>query len=564
MQQLKANNFKKKNILFITLLIIGSLLIASIPFFQSGFSPVYKDAMAAACALKNINQNNSLGWGENFYINYDVFNIPYCWGENVYPTSQIFFSLISFTTGLAPAVSIIISYLFIYILCILMVYLICWEIYKKPIYSFLAGILFALSPALLRSVTIYPHSLFGIMIALFIIWLIVKWEKDKRIVYITFSIILSGLLVLFHQLTLIVFIFTIPIYILLKTKKIFKFLLFIVIAVIILFAISFFLSSGNNSINYFIGFIYESTTAGMVNLLPAHPVWDHPAILGFALTIFGLLGAVISLFKKDFLIKKLLLPIMAFCLFMGYSYLIGFYFLGYRFIFLLIIPLCIFAPLSFDYISKLFNKKYRIIIFTPIFTLIIISSFLHATNFLQDNYTGQSSQVIPTDDIINAIEWLNNDSEADETLLTVMRNKQKYASFFPYYYNGNVMSYPAFGFEKLEEFTFRGNTFNYRYSDQILYPETFLGKIIKPLYIRNSDDKNNILNNIEKNKEKLHDMYMMINYPNNEGTIKIMDDYNLVYFLAWRGKPEGNIYYKANDFKKVYKNDILIIFKREL
>ena len=200
------------------------------------------------------------------------------------------------------------------------------------------------------------------------------------------------------------------------------------------------------------------------------------------------------------------------------------------FLFFLFIPLSLLAPLFFVKLSEIFGKsfKYPILI---IILLTVAASSIHSVNFLLDNYNGLSKQVLPTDEYIEAIEWLNDNSVENDTVLTTIRNNQKYGTFLPYLYHGNVMIFPTFYFHKPMEFEFRGNTNASYYSDQVINPETIIARLIKPYVLKTEEDKQEYITSFEMRDQKLYEMFKILYYPREKESQKYMKKYNICYNL---------------------------------
>lgn len=553
----------KKHLFFITVLLTLSLAIATLPYFFSDGSPVWKDPIALACAVKHIDQNQELGLGNNFYINYDAPQISYCWDSSIYPLNQIYQFAVKTFSGLNPTFTVSLVYLFIYLLITLALYLLAWEIYQKQHLSFLAAFLGATSLALLRITTIIPQQLFGFLLLIVIAWLLLRYEKTRQKKFLLLIILALLNLVWLHHLTLSVLIVGLSIYFLSRFKNKKLIIPAVVLALVLIILTASFLAEDRNSFNYIINLIYSAATFGMVDLLAAHPVWDHPTILGYALTILGIFGMIYSLFIKKFPLKVFWWVIVIFGLFMAHSYIFGFYFFGYRFLFFLFIPLSIFTPLFLVYLEKVLPKISKFL-FPIIILFIVISSNIHGLNFVLDDYYGKSKTVLPPKELKQAISWLNENSESGDTILTTSRNDQKYASYLPYLYHGNVMIYPVFFFNTLSSFEFKSKTAQYLYSDGNPSPQTKLAKLLKPYYLKTQKNQETSLSLANKEKNELYDMYQMINFPGKREVKKIMVKYQVNYILTWRNQKEDRIFAsKKGGFDKVYENDLLEIYKRK-
>jgi hypothetical protein len=550
----------RKHSLFIIILLLFSVAIAGLPNFISGDLPVWKDSIAVACSLKHIDQNAELGLGDSIYISYDNVNVPLCWDENIYPLNQIYMYAFKLFSGQNAGLAVVLVYLLIYLLIILSIYLIAWEIYKKHHLAFLSGILAGTSLALLRILTISPQQLIGFLFILFIIWCLLQYKKASQNKYLLLIIISLLNLALFHQLSLVVISVVLIVYAIsiIKRKILIIPFLFGIFCIILMAA--YILSFRNNPFDFILSTIYNASTIGMTNLLSAHPIWDHPAILGYFLSILGIFGALISLFTRKSPLKVFWWSMIVFCLFMAHSYLFGFYFIGYRFVFFLFIPLSILAPLSISKIALISNKYSKYIV-TIVISLAVIASTIHSVNFLLDNYNGLSKQVIPTDEYVEAIEWLNNNSVEDDTILTTIRNDQKYGNYLPYLYHGNVMIFPTFYFHKPMEFNFRGDTNADFYSNKVTNPETTIAKLLKPYVLKTEEDENEHIASFENRDQKLYEMFKILYYPKEKESQKYMKKYNIRFVIVWRGKTESKIYSKLTGFENVYQNDLIAIYK---
>ncbi|MFH1535109.1 MAG: hypothetical protein ABIF80_03940 [Patescibacteria group bacterium] len=549
----------KKHAVYIFILLLISVAIAGLPNFVSGQFPVWKDSIAVACAVKHIEQNGELGLGDNFYINYDNVNVPYCWNENVYPLNQIYMFSFNTFSGLDPALTVTLVYILIYLLIVTAIYLIAWELYHKHHLAFLSAILAGTSLALLRILTISPQQLFGFLLILFIIWNLLQHQRTKQKMYLLLILIAVLNLAILHQLSLVVVSFALVVYFISIIKRKILIIPFLFGASAIIALGVYIFSSGNNPFDYILTTLYNASTIGMSNLLPAHPIWDHPAILGYFLTIFGIFGAFVNLFTKKSPLKVFWWSMIVFCLFMTHSYLFGFYFVGYRFLFFLFIPLSLLSPLFFEKLSETLGKsfKYPILI---IIILSILASGVHSVNFLLDNYNGLSKPVLPNKEYREAIGWLNDHSDKTDTVLTTIRNDQKYGTFLPYLYHGNVMIFPTFYFHKPMEFEFRGDENTYSYSDQITNPQTVIGKFIKP-YILDTGEEQKYTASFENQKQVLYEMFKVLYYPRDKESQKYMVEYNIRFVIVWRGKTESKIYSKLTGFENVYQNDSIAIYQ---
>ncbi|MFA6391495.1 MAG: hypothetical protein WCW66_01900 [Patescibacteria group bacterium] len=550
----------KKHVTYIFVLLLISVAIAGLPNFVSGQFPVWKDSIAVACSVKHIGENGELGLGDNFYINFDNVNIPYCWDKNVYPLNQIYMYAFSSFSSIDPAMTVTLVYILIYLLIVTAVYLVAWELYNKHHLAFLSAILAGTSLALLRILTISPQQLFGFLLILFIVWNLLQYKKTNQKKYLLLILITVLNLALIHQLSLVVVSIALVIYFISIIKKKVLIIPFLLVAFSIIAFGLYIFSSGNNPLDYILKTIYYASTIGMSNLLPAHPIWEHPAILGYFLSIFGLFGALINLFTKKSPLKVFWWSMILFCLFMTHSYLLGFYFVGYRFLFFLFLPLSLLAPIFFVKISGAFGKSARYPI-AIIIILSILASGIHGVNFLLDNYNGLSKPVLPTKEYREAITWLNDHSNKTDTVLTTIRNDQKYGTFLPYLYNGNVMIFPTFYFHKPMEFEFRGDENTYSYSGQSANPTTVIGKLIKPYVINTEDDEKEFISSYEDQRQVLYEMFKMTYYPKDIESQEYLDKYDIRFVIIWRGKPESQIYANTSEFKKVYQTESIAIYQ---
>lgn len=549
----------RKHFSYIIILLIISSATALLPYFFSDFFPPWKDSIAVACAVKHIDQNHTLGVGERVYTTFDIPQISYCWGEEIYPLNQIYQYSFKVFSGLDPALTVSLVYLMLYLLIVLGIYLVSHEIHQKQYLAFVSAFLAANSLALLRIFMISAHQLFGFLAIIAMAWFLVRYERarQKKYLFLVTFVLLN--LAFLHQFSLAVISVALAGYFIARLKK----KLFILPAIVLLGGIiiiaASFLGQGKGPLYLILSFIHNASTVGMVDTLSAHPLWDHPTILGYVLSILGVFGAFYCLFKPKFPLKTFWWTLTVFCVLMAHSYIFGFYLIGYRFLFFLFIPFSILAPLFFVYLKGLLPKLSHFLIpFAIIF--IAIGASLHSINFLMDDFTGMSKRVLPPTELKQAISWLNENSQPEDTILTVTHGDQKYAAYLPYLYHGNVMAYPVFLFTDFYKFEFKSKLYKFIYTDQTEDKGTYLSRLIKP-YFQEQLAKTENFEQSQKDTQQLFNMFQMIAHPRDKATKKIFKKYQVKYVLAWRGEIENKIYYKLKGFEPVYTNDLLVIYK---
>lgn len=551
----------KKHLFFVIVLFLISLATALFPYLLSDFVPPWKDSIAVACAVKHIDQNHVLGTGERIYTTFDIPQISHCWDKEIYPLNQIYMYSFKAFSGLDPALTVSLVYLLLYILIVLGIYLVAWEIHQKQYLAFIAAFLAANSLALLRIFMISAHQLFGFLAIIAITWFLVRYErqKQKKYLFLIASVLLT--LAFMHQFSLAVVSAVLALYFMARLKKkIFIIPVIILIGGIIVTAASF-LGQGKGPLYLILSFILHASTAGMVETVSAHPLWDHPAILGYFLSILGVFGALYCLFLPKFPLKTFCWALTVVCLLFSHSYIFGFYLIGYRFLFFLFIPFSLLAPLFFVYLKKIFPSYSRLLIPMTI-VFIVLATSLHSISFLLDDFYGMSKKVLPSEELNQAIAWLNENSQPNDTILSVMHWDKKYSSYLPYLYHGNVMTYPLFVFAKFDEFEFNNNLYQYLYADSRVENKTYLSRLIEP-YFQEQLAKTEDFEKYQADKQALYDMFRMVSAPREKATKKLFKKYQVRYFLAWRGEKENNVYHYIKNFEPIYQNDLLVIYRNK-
>lgn len=549
----------KKHLFFIIILLLISLATAMLPYFLSDFVPPWKDSIAVACAVKHIDQNHIMGVGERVYTTYDIPQISYCWGKETYPLNQIYQYSFEVFSGLDPALTVSLVYLMLYLLIVLSIYLVSHEIHQKQYLAFVAAFLAANSLALLRIFIVSAHQLFGFLAIITVAWFLVRYERarQKKYLFLVAFVLLS--LAFLHQFSLAVISVALAGYFIARIKKKIYILPTVALIVGVILLAANFLGQGKGPLYLILSFIHNASTVGMVDTLSAHPLWDHPTILGYVLSVLGVVGAFYCLFKPKFPLKTFWWALTVFCVLMAHSYIFGFYLIGYRFLFFLFIPFSILAPLFFVYLKSLLPKLSHFLI--PIAIIFItIGASVHSVNFLLDDFFGMSKRVLPPTELKQAIIWLNANSQPEDTILTVTHGDQKYASYLPYLYQGNVMAYPVFVFTNFYKFEFKSKLYDYLYADQPEEKETYLSRLIEPYFQEQLAETENFEKS-QNDKQQLFDMFQMIAHPRDKAAKKIFKKYQVKYVLAWRGEIENKIYNKLKGFEPVYTNDLLVIYK---
>lgn len=528
-----------KKLIFVFIILLISLSTYSFFYWQGNFFALSPDSAGLTCGIEQITDNQTLGVEGKTYENFDT---PVCWEAGQYPTNQIIHFDFSSISGLdiiniSPIVTILIA-----CLIPLLIFLICDQLFKNSWFSFVGGMLAVFAVPLARSLTLTPHNLFGFLFILLIIYSLIRLSKEKgkwpHLVYIFICLIALAFV---HQLSLAIIFIPLVLYLLyflIKEKKWPLIIVLIIAAVGISILASWFFTGSLNPLNLTNTLLEEAAERADLGLVTAHPWWDNPAAIGYLLFGLGAIGFFVMLLKNKNPIKIFLALFLLITLIVANAHYLGFEYLNYRFLAYAFIPLIIFSVFAIEHIfEKLKSLKLKSV-GVLIIILIVLASGVHFFKYAQDDFNGFSQIYLPSQDFTDAVSWLNQNAQLEDTLLLTSKKDNRQASFAPVMFDGNVIIYPLLYFKHLGEFEIDDNI---EYERQIF-----------------KDNGEKTL----KGRE-LYSVFLMLTQPTSTQALNLMDNKNVEYILVAKGSHENQIFADATSefFPKIYENESLIIYK---
>ncbi|MDP3970723.1 MAG: hypothetical protein Q8P90_03410 [bacterium] len=517
-------NKKLKITLSLSIVAIVAIFLVFISLYWNDFA-ITPDASGLACGAKVLAETGEFSTYSLTGNSYEM-----CWRPSTYPVLQIIHAgllkilpiqshhLLLLTGGLA------------FLACVVGVWLIGWLLSKSPTIALFAGLFSALSPALIRSLVLTPQNLFGYMLIIFcIIFAILAITKQQHR-WIAFALSPFSLLALVHDLSFGIAAIVFSSWFVLFYIKSWKIKIGLITTGIIVLVLDFTLAIFPVSIKGMIGYFINNSLPGFY-----HPIWDHPAIWGYLITMLAGVGLVFGLSKITKQIKWLLLIMLLVPIILGHLPLFGIGILPNRFIPFAWISLAIFA--SFGLVELRKYLKFTPIVFVLFAVLIVGAQATHAVVFMKDDIEGWSFRYRPHDGFAEALEWLD-DTNHTGRLLGVQSATNQEILHAPLWYSGHTIYYPWYSLNHRDIQKFNVLNPSSPFSEIINQPEN-------PTY------------------QRLHAMYTIIAKPKNERNTSNIAELGISYFIISKDSPVYKSIWSTNKseyYPVIYENTSYVIY----
>lgn len=507
----------------LAVVLIQALCIGSVPFVLNDWFLTTPDAGGWACGAQTLADTGAFSDGHTAGLGYN-FNI--CWAQDTYPGLQYLLAGLVKLSGVAA--DRLIPLILIGLLAGLAVTMwgVAWNMTRSHTVALLAGLATSLTPIVLRAQILTPQNLFGYWLIALMLLLIVHIIATKHYAWWLGVAALAGLLGYIHSLS-----FGIA---------------GIVLAV---WFYGWYLPNWKWRVAVLLLGMLGGIAVWYKDILPVspqialdlfrsgnftgydHPLYDHPAFLGYGLTVLAviglLFGQITNRSAKWLMICWFIVPIM-----LGHLSVIGWILLPDRFIAYMWFGVVLSAAVGLDRLRQLL--PWPTVLWVGLALLLWGAQVSHTIVYIKDDIAGWSARFRPQAEFIEALQWLNTQPDAG-TLVGIMAAANRELTFAPLWYDGPIASYPWYNLNHRNLKSFKANSH--------LYQGIFADPT-KPEYLR------------------VQAFYTIIAKPKSDEAHPLAVQYNLAYLIMPKGSQADDIWQQAQPahFPQIYENAHYRIF----
>lgn len=459
---------------------LQAVVIGSIPYLMYGWYLTTPDAGGWACGAQTLAGTGEFSDGHTGNLGYN-FNI--CWTEETYPALQYLLAGLVQLTQLQAY--LIVPWVMVVTFCItaLIIWLIAWRFSESLFVATLAGLFASSTPIVLRALLLTPQNLFGYLLISLLLLLVIELLYSKHWWWWIGIVLIAGLLGYVHSLSFGVAGLTCAVWFYVWYLPNWKWRLGLgllgLLGAIVVWSTDISPVSPQTAYSLFTGGAFAGYD---------HPLYDHPAFLGYGLVILATVGILYG--RKylsaayGLLITWLVVPLM-----LGHLSWFGLVLMPDRFIAYIWISVVLFAAVGSAQLPGLFHwLPWKHWLAMVVVIAVLGAQITHTVLYIEDDVGGWSNRFKPHEDFIAALEWLNEQPQAggQGVVVGIMAVANREITFAPMWYDGPIASYPWYNLNHKNLKAFKANSGLYQsvFSDptsaEYLRVSAFYHLIAKP------------------------------------------------------------------------------------
>lgn len=498
--------------------------IAIIPYYLNGWFLTTPDAGGLACGAQALAQTGHFSDGHTANLGYN-FNI--CWTKEFYPSLQLFHAQLLHVWQRPAWELVIVTSVATFMACVIGMFLLAWRMTDNLMIAGVTGVLSSCAPMLLRSLVLTPQNLYGYCFIIVMMIIFVELVRQPRRWWWWIGLVATAAGLAFtHILSFGIAGITFALWFLLFYLRSWRSRCVIVLAIAMVIAVVVW----GHVLPVSLKVVF--TLFGGVFSGYDHPLYDHPAIWGYIVTLLAGVGIFLSaaLSKKMYWLLACWLIIPVFMAHLSWFHLT---LLPDRFVAFSWMSLTVFAASGLMTLKQRLKLDWNI--FIPLAMILMSAQFVHSIIYVKDDVAGWSARFRPHPAFTQALGWLNQQSDKG-TLVGIMAVANREITFAPIWYDHPVASYPWYNLNhrNIKSFT----------AESALYQGVFSDPT-NPEYLR------------------VQAFYSMITKPNSDAAYAAMSNYHLKYFILPKNSQANAIWRKKslNHFSQIYENEAYRLFK---
>lgn len=510
-------------ILSLAAITLQAVIIGIIPFALNDWFLTTPDAGGWACGAQTLADTGTFSDGRTAGLGYN-FNI--CWTQDTYPVLQYLLAGLVRLSGieayqLIPAIMIMLL-----VGLSITMWGVGWKVSRSLTVALFTGLATSLTPIVLRSHILTPQNLFGYCIIAGLLLIITHITATKHYWWWLIVALLAGLLGYIHSLSFGVAGITLALWFYGWYLPNWKWRIVILAIGILSGIVVWYTDILPVSPQIALDLFRSGKYAGY-----NHPLYDHPAFLGYGLTVLAAIGLLFGRFAQS-TNRWLMVCWFGVPLLLGHLSVIGWILMPDRFIAYIWFSVVLFAAIGLDRLHKVIPQQPMLWLGLAI--LLWGAQLSHTIVYIKDDIEGWSYRFKPHQELITALQWLNE--QPDQGILVgIMAVANREITFAPQWYDGPIASYPWYNLNHRNLKSFKANS--------SLYKSVFADPTSAE-YLR------------------VQAFYTIIAKPKSEPAKSYATEYNLAYLIMPKGSQADTIWQKAQPehFPQIYENTDYRIF----
>lgn len=507
------------------LVVLQAIAFALLPSLLNDGFLTTPDAGGWACGAQTLADTGEFSDGHTAGLGYN-FNV--CWDQHTYPGLQYLLSALIQITGAAGSALVSPILVIALVGLALTMMTIGWRISGSLWVAATAGLATSITPIVLRSLILTPQNLFGYWLIALLILSIAQLIERKQWWWWLVILVLAGSLGYVHSLSFGVAGISCAIWFYCWYLPNWWWRLGVLVAgvigVIVIWQFPNLLPvSPQNALALF-------TSGGFAGY--DHPLYDHPAFLGYGLVVLAGIGLVFAPLThsaaKGLLVSWLIAPMM-----LGHLSVVGWILMPDRFIAYIWLSTVLLAALGLDYLRK--QLRWPSMVWLCIVVVVWGAQMTHAIIYVQDDVSGWSIRFKPHAEFVEALQWLNAQDNTG-TLVGIMAAANREIIFSPIWYDGPVASYPWYNLNHRNLKSFKANSSLY---------QTIFADPSNPEYLR------------------VQAFYHLLTKPNSPEALAAVQTYQLDYLIIPKQSQADDLWQGVTlkQFKQIYENSKYRLFQ---
>jgi len=428
---LLANNKKQFWLISIFLILIIAILLFS--FGLAGFNITSPDSPGLWCGAKSLIETGEFSDGSATTVGFSS-----CWPASVYPAYQLLVATLAWPfSSNSIGLIIVLTSILVAAINIFLITDIARLIWQNKYITTTTLILSATSLSLAYALVLTPHNLFGYCFLLLGFRQLVRYLQTDKIICLFFACLIAVPLYFFHQLSFFVYVISSMLFFLSAPKNIFIKISGGLVGIIgLVFLSGFYFQQWN-----IFKFLNSFNPPDPQNL-EIHPIFDHPAVLGYFLVLFGVAGFI--LLWRSQKNKKIPLLLLSFIV-APFVFTLTPYFwmqmVPFRFLFFLWIPLTLLASYGFYHFARFIQTHLPQWNMTILFIVLFLAGGAHVLVFDYHNFKAYTKPYLLDSETKDAFKYLQAHTAKQDHILALYYNYHNPAISIPSFSSADIKVY---------------------------------------------------------------------------------------------------------------------------
>lgn len=507
----------------ITATLVQAVCIGAIPYLLYDWYLMTPDAGGWACGAQTLADTGQFSDGQTANLGYN-FNI--CWTKSTYPGLQYFLAAIIQLTQLSAVHLIPGVLILILTITAATIWLIGYRMSGSLTVATTAGLAASITPIALRAFILTPQNLFGYCLISLLLLVLVEITLTKRYWLWLVVVVLAIVLNYAHLLSFGIASLTCTVWFIAAHLPNWKWRLGTVVSGLVLTIAIWKLGMIPQAVQVAVSLFQKGQYAGY-----DHPLYDHPALLGYGLVALAAVGLLFGQYKHRshfwLLVCWLIIPLL-----LGHLSWFGWVLMPDRFVAYIWISIVLLAAFGVERLRTAI--PWQPWLWIGFIVLLWGAQLSHAVVYIKDDVNGWSYRFKPRAEFIEAVHWLNRQPDHG-VLVGIMASGNREITFAPIWYTGPITSYPWYNLNHRNLKSFKANSG--------LYQQVFADQTGAE-YLR------------------VQGLYTIIAKPQSPDAKPIAQSYNLAYLIIPKGSQADDIWQAAqpDQFTQIYENARYRIF----